>query len=142
MRRLAQSTAYTVVFKLFLSSDHVTPATGKTVAVTISKAGGAFGNPNAGASNATEISGGWYKFALDTTDTGTLGDMILVGTATACDTSDIAMSVVADSATLGAIKTQTDKMTFTVANQIDANIQYINDVQVNGVGSAAVPWGP
>lgn len=85
MRRLAQSTAYTVVFPVFLSSDHVTPATGKTVAITISKAGGAIGNPNAGASNATEISGGFYKFALDTTDTGSLGELVILGTATSCD---------------------------------------------------------
>ena len=99
MRRLPQSVAYTAVFKLFLSSDHITAATGKTVAITISKAGAAFANPNAGASNATEISGGWYKFALDTTDTSTLGDLVLVGTATACDTADIVMYVV--SATTG-----------------------------------------
>ena len=186
-RRLAQSTAYTVVFKVFLSSDHVTPATGKTVAVTLSKAGAGFGNPNAGASNASEMTGGWYKFALDTTDTNTLGDLVLVGTATACDTADIIMMVV--SATTGgasnldaaistvstltqanirtavglaganldtqlstiddfldteiaAIKTQTDKLTFTVANQIDANIQYVNDVLVTGTGAAGNEWGP
>jgi hypothetical protein len=98
-RRLPQSTAYTVVFKVFLASDHVSPATGKTVAITLSKAGAAFGNPAAGASNATEIANGWYSFALGTGDTGTLGDLVLVGTATACDSADIVMMVV--SATTG-----------------------------------------
>jgi hypothetical protein len=44
--------------------------------------------------------------------------------------------------TVNAIKTQTDKLTFTVANQIDANIQYVNDVQVNGTGAAGNEWGP
>lgn len=166
MRRLAQSTAYTVVFPVFLSSDHVTAATGKTVAITLSKAGGGFGNPNAGASNATEISGGWYKFALDTTDTGSLGDLVILGTATLCDIAmdraqvvsatsggytnlDVASSTLATAANLStlqtsatAIKGKTDSLTFTIAGQADANIQYVNDVQVNGVGSAGNPWGP
>lgn len=40
-----------------------------------------------------------------------------------------------------AIKAKTDSLTFTVAGQVDANIQYVNDVQVNGNG-AGTPWGP
>lgn len=99
MRRFAQSTAYTVTFMLFLSSDHVTVATGKTVAITLSKAGGAFANPNAGATNATEISNGLYKVALDTTDTNTLGDLVIRGTAAASDDMVQIMQVV--SATTG-----------------------------------------
>lgn len=99
MRRLAQSTAYTVMMKLFDSSDHVSAKTGATVAITISKAGGAFGNPNAGASNATEVSNGWYKFALDTTDTNTLGDLVIRGTASGADAVEQVMQVV--SATTG-----------------------------------------
>ena len=43
---------------------------------------------------------------------------------------------------VGAIKTQTDKLTFTVANQIDANTQYINDTQLTGDGGVIAPWGP
>ena len=43
---------------------------------------------------------------------------------------------------ISAIKTQTDKMTFTVANQIDSNIQSVNDVTVNGTGAAGNEWGP
>jgi hypothetical protein len=94
MRRLPQSTAYTVMLKLFLSSDHVSAATGKTVAIKISKAGGAFADPNAGASNATEVSNGWYKFALDTTDTNTLGDLVVRGTAASCDDAEQVCQVV------------------------------------------------
>lgn len=102
-RRLPQSAAYTVVFKLFLASDHVSPATGKTVAITLSKAGAAFGNPSAGASNATEIANGWYKFALSATDTNTIGDLVLVGTATACDSADIIMQVGIDGIARGVV---------------------------------------
>lgn len=93
-RRLTQSTAYTVMLKLFLSSDHLSVATGKTVAIKLSKAGGAFANPNAGASNATEVSDGWYKFALDTTDTNTAGDLVIRATSASCDDSEQVMQVV------------------------------------------------
>ena len=87
------------MLKLYLSSDHATAATGKTVAITLSKAGAAFGNPNLGASNATEVASGWYKFALDTTDTGTLGDLVIRGTSASCDDTEQVMQVV--SATTG-----------------------------------------
>jgi len=40
-----------------------------------------------------------------------------------------------------AVKVQTDKLIFTVANQIDANVQYINDVQLVGDGDGT-PMGP
>lgn len=45
-------------------------------------------------------------------------------------------------ADVGAIKGQTDKLTFTVANQVDANIQYVNDVAVTGNGQSGTEWGP
>jgi hypothetical protein len=33
-------------------------------------------------------------------------------------------------------------LTFTVAGQADANIQYVNDVQVTGDGETGTEWGP
>jgi hypothetical protein len=42
-----------------------------------------------------------------------------------------------------AIKAKTDSMTFTVAGFIDANLQYINDIQVIGEGvPTSNPWRP
>jgi hypothetical protein len=73
--RIPQSVAKDVVFRAYLSSDGKTPATGKTIAITISKNKGAFGNPSAGATNATEITSGFYYFNLSTTDTGTQGPL-------------------------------------------------------------------
>ena len=35
-----------------------------------------------------------------------------------------------------------DTFTFTSSGVVDANIQYVNDVQVTGTGSSADPWGP
>lgn len=85
MFSIPQSTSFVYVFKAYQSADHVSEATGKTIAITISKAGGAFGNPNAGATNATEISSGWYKVTLDATDTATLGILAVRGTSSGID---------------------------------------------------------
>lgn len=40
------------------------------------------------------------------------------------------------------IKSKTDSLTFTIAGQVDANIQYVNDVAVTGTGAAGDEWGP
>lgn len=94
-RRYQQSTSRVVMLKVFLSSDHVSPATGKTVAIVISQNGGAFANPSAGATNATEIAFGWYSVTLSTTDTATVGDLVVRGTATGCDDAEEAGEVIA-----------------------------------------------
>lgn len=93
--RIPQSTAKLVVFKAYLSSDHVSEATGKTIAITISKNGGAFGNPAAGATNATEISSGWYKVSLGTGDTDTLGPLAVRGAVATVDDVGVLLEVVA-----------------------------------------------
>lgn len=62
-----------------------------------------------------------------------------IGTPAGASVSADVAAVKSDSA---AIKTQTDKLTFTVANQIDANIQYVNDVAVTGDGGTGTEWGP
>ena len=83
-----------VILKVYLTSDHISDATGETVAVVISKNGTAFGNPSGGATNATEIGNGWYYVDLSSTDTGTLGPLIVRGTAAACDNSEKSFDVV------------------------------------------------
>ena len=75
-------TARPLLFKLYLSSDHVTGATGKSPTVTLSKNGAAFAAP-AGA--VTELANGWYKVAGNATDAGTTGPLVLHATAAACD---------------------------------------------------------
>lgn len=55
--------------------------------------------------------------------------------------TEIAAILAAVDTEVAAIKTQTDKLTFTVANVLDANIQRVNDVALIGDG-AATPWGP
>src|SRR6266851_5824290 len=85
MIAIPQSATRRIPLKAYLSTDHVSDATGKTIAVTISKNGAAFGNPSAGATNATEIANGWYYVDLSATDTGTAGPLIVRGTASGVD---------------------------------------------------------
>lgn len=92
--RIPQSATIRIPLYAVLASDHIAPATGKTIAITISKNGAAFGNPSGGATNATEIGSGWYYFDASTTDTGTLGPLIVHGAVATVDNVDIAYEVV------------------------------------------------
>ena len=40
------------------------------------------------------------------------------------------------------VKGKTDSLTFTIPNVLDANIQYVNDVEVDGTGAEGNEWGP
>lgn len=93
MHRTPLGIAKRVVLKAYLESDQVTPATGKTIAVKISKNGGSFADPSGGATNATEIANGWYYVDLSTTDLGTAGPLIVRGTEADIDDSEITFEV-------------------------------------------------
>lgn len=57
-------------------------------------------------------------------------------------TAELATADDAVLAQVALVKTQTDKLTFTVPNKLDANILYVNGVAVTGAGTAGNPWGP
>jgi hypothetical protein len=80
-----QNTGRNLMLKVFLAADHVSPALGMTLAVTLSKNGSAFG---AAGATVTERSSGWYQIALSTTDTNTLGDLVVRATAAGCDDAE------------------------------------------------------
>src|SRR6266566_7624413 len=86
MATLLLSTAYVRTFPMYLTGTK-TPATGKTVTVNVSKAGAAFG---AAGGAVAEISAGWYKVSLSTTDTNTANDLAYNCTASGCDPTDFA----------------------------------------------------
>lgn len=67
---------------------------------------------------------------VDNTDTG----LRVAITAAASDTGL--------TANLAAVRAKTDSLTFTVAGQVDANIQSVNDVTVTGTGASGNEWGP
>jgi hypothetical protein len=56
-----------------------------------------------------------------------------------------AITVATDTGTAAnvtAIKAKTDSLTFTSAGFVDANVQKVNDVTVNGTGTSSDPWSP
>jgi hypothetical protein len=64
--------------------------------------------------------------------TGAVGSVTgAVGSVTGLTASDV-----------GAIKAKTDNLTFTVANQVDANIKSVAGTTVTGTGAAGDEWGP
>lgn len=139
-----QSTARNLLVFMTQSADHVTGLTGATLTITASKDGGAFASISP---TVTERGSGWYSLALTSSHTDTLGDLALHVTAASADPTDLVRQVVVslpgeDSANVTAIKAKTDSLTFTVAGQVDANIQYVNDVQVTGDGQTGTEWGP
>lgn len=79
----------------------------------------------AGASVSADVAAVKAETAAILTDTGTTLDGKI-------DTIDTVVD---------AIKAKTDSLTFTQAGHVDANVQKINDVTVNGDGSTT-PWGP
>lgn len=86
---IQQSTSGTnLPFLMVLSSDHVSPATGLTPTVTLSKNCGAFASP---AGTVAEIANGWYKISGTglTTDTNTLGSLIIHATGSGADFTDM-----------------------------------------------------
>lgn len=141
---LKQSTARNLLVFMTQSADHVTGLTGATLTITASKDGGAFASISP---TVTERGSGWYSLALTSSHTDTLGDLALHVTAASADPTDLVRQVVVslpgeDSANVTAIKAKTDSLTFTVAGQVDANIQCVNDVQVTGDGQTGTEWGP
>jgi hypothetical protein len=80
------------MFLMIDSIDHLSPKTGLSPTVTLSKNGAAFAAPSGAV---TEVGSGWYKVAGNATDTATLGPLILHATATGADVVDVEYGVVA-----------------------------------------------
>lgn len=90
MRVLKQSTAYNLAIFMTDSSDHVSGKTGLTLTITASKDGAAFSSISP---TVTELANGWYKIALTSSHTDTVGDLALHVTGTGADPTDLAMQV-------------------------------------------------
>lgn len=89
-------------------------------------------------------------------DTGTFGELLRVASSSSIDTGQVNQAVWQANASRGitsisdtgvnsrltAIQTKTDSLTFTVAGNVDANIQRVNDVAVGGTGASGDEWGP
>lgn len=70
----------------------------------------------------------------------------ILSDSTAFQGADIA-AILTDTGTtldtnITAIKAKTDSLAFTVAGQVDSNVQYVNDIEVTGDGQTGTEWGP
>lgn len=84
---LKQTTAINIPFWLVSATDNVSPITGlgSGPVVTLSKNGASFA---AAGGTVTEIGNGWYNLSANTTDTGTLGALLLHATGTGAIAAD------------------------------------------------------
>jgi hypothetical protein len=92
MRVVKLGIARNVMVYLVSSTDHVTPKTGLTLAITASKDGAAFASISP---TVTERGNGWYTVALTAAHTDTLGDLAIRATGTGADEAAVLMQVVA-----------------------------------------------
>lgn len=92
MRQINQGAAANVMV-LLVQEDHITGATGLTLAVTASKDGAAFA---AITPTITERGNGWYNLALSAGDTDTLGDLAIHVTAAGADPCDLICRVISE----------------------------------------------
>jgi hypothetical protein len=72
------------------------------------------------------------KVAADVTIASVTGS---VGSVTGLTASNLDVAV-------SDIKAKTDQLSFTVAGQVDANVQYVNDTAITGTGAVGSEWGP
>lgn len=149
--RKQSSTSYPIPIFMADATDHITGKTGLSPTVTLSKNNAAFA---AAAGAVTEIANGWYSLAGNATDRNTLGPLLVHATGTGADPYDLEYAVVAFDpfdvnlgltnldASVNAVKTKTDSLTFSVAGLIDANVKRVLDGAIDGDGSDGNPWGP
>jgi hypothetical protein len=133
---LKQSTARSLAVFMTDSSDHVTGKTGLTLTITASKDGAAFGSISP---TVTELATGWYKLALTTSHTDTLGDFALHITATGADPTDMVRQVVVDlpGASVSSVTGAVGSVTGSVGSVTGAVGSVTGNVGGNVVGSVA-----
>jgi len=88
------------------------------------------------ASGAAAIAAGVWSEALPGTYTGSEAGAVIGDNIDGTITSRAAQTTADD------IKTKTDSLTFTTPGQVDANIQFVNDVEVGGTGAGGDEWRP
>jgi len=160
---LKQSTAYTFRMGPFLDEDDGKSVEGSLsitrADIRLSKAGGDFAQRNAvSPTNLTHDENGYYILALDGTDTGTVGELLVAihdagnalpvfKTFQVVET-DIYAAIFADSATLAAsvasiledTATTIPATIATVDTVVDAVKVVTDAISSNGSGLSAVPW--
>lgn len=128
MKLLKQSTVYNLVVLMVDSSDHISGKTGLTLTLAASKDGGAFASITP---TVTELSYGWYKIALTSGHTDTIGDLAIHISATGADPCDV-MAQVRAVTTDELVRATTAANTLDVSSTGEAGLDFSNVKQATG----------
>ena len=116
-----------------------------TLTATMYKSGNAGGgaSPVTGITLSDSTSAGVYWGSVPTSPAPTAGQYVITinDGATLVGTGQLQWDGAAE-IILNDIDSQTAKLTFNAGNALDANIQYVNDIEVQGTGTEVDPWNP
>lgn len=118
MALIKKTTTYTRGFILISNVDHISGLTSATALVAqVSKAGASFTTPTA---TISELGSGWYKAALTTTDTNTVGDLIWLIAAAGSDPTGFTDQIVGFDPSGGTMTAGTvlDKSLYTLSGTV------------------------
>lgn len=131
-------------------SGAVGSVTGAVGSVTgaVGSVTGSVGSVTAGVTlAASAVQAIWDALTSALTTVGSIGKLLVdnVNATISSRASQTSLDTVDDflDTEIAAIKTQTDKFVFTVANQVNCNVKYVNDVQIQGTGVTTTDeWRP
>jgi len=132
MASLNLSTAYNRTFFMVSSADHISPATGISPSVTISKNTASFASA---AGNVSEIGSGWYWVALTTVDTNTSGDLAYHITGSGADNTDF-NDQIGVTTSVNVTQWSGGNVTASTSGIPDVNAKNINNVAAATPGAA------
>lgn len=122
-----------VILYMVDDSDHVSPETGLTLTVRVSKNGGAFA---AGAGSVAELEDGLYAYTFGAGDVDTLGPVVIKATATGADQCVVEGRVVAfdpdDQAGLGLFRLDTTITSRLAAADVPNNFKDLAITETEG----------
>ncbi len=107
----------------------------------VSKDGGAFANLTT-LPSANPASGRAVMIDLSATEMTADNVVVQCVDAAGAEWCDQIINLQTTAYQLDDIAAKTNSLTFTQAGNVDANIQYVNDVQVTGTGASGNEWGP
>jgi stage V sporulation protein SpoVS len=88
----------------------------------------------------------WAAIATANNTAGTMGAKLNLASSGGVDYEDLAQAVrdelTAELIAIGVIKAKTDSLTFDVAGQVNSNITFVNDVEIQGSGTDSNPFNP
>lgn len=90
----------------------------------------------------TRLASASYTAPLDAAGTRTAVGLASANLDTQIGTLATAANLATVDTVVDGIKAKTDNLTFTVAGQVDSNVQYVNDTQIGGTGASGNEWGP